>query len=308
MRGTLANVVVVATLLLLVVVVSTTTAQLQNVLNATGGSFPKQLYPQAAFFYQFVDPTTSLTYYGPDSTAGKCNMMGYWSTYNLNQVLNGQLVPVPSSWTTTALGQQYKYVGTGASATQSFLAIEQNMCRDACTGSSLFTASTTTPTVLGTATTRAVSVNSGATQCPYDSCVAPRQDHESRHPLVDIGATDSLPVFYTSQAAACRQTATDGQGKTDLDFFPDLKLFPAVAGAVVPIFNIPVLQLFVNTSSSTPLVLGRLTVKKIFNAEIRVRFVVALRDVPRSTLTPFVLPCVASTGTTLRSSQTTPWR
>jgi hypothetical protein len=199
-------------------------------------------------------------------------MMGYWSTYNANQVLNGQQVPVPSSWTTTTLGQQYKYVGTASSATQSFLAIEQNMCRDACIGSTLFTASTTTPTVKGTATTRAVSVNSGATQCPYDSCVAPRQDYKSRTPLTDIGASDSLPVLYTSQAASCRQTATDGQGQTDLDFFPDLKLFPAVAGAVVPIFNIPWLQSLVNASSSIPLVLDRLTMKKIFNGEIRVCF------------------------------------
>jgi hypothetical protein len=44
-----------------------------------------------------------------------------------------------------------------------------------------------------------------------------------------------------------------------------------VAGAVVPIFNIPALQSLVNASSSIPLVLGRLTVKKIFNGEIRVR-------------------------------------
>ena len=46
-----------------------------HVLNATGGSFPAQLYSQATFFYQFVDPTSTLTYNGPDSTAGKCNAM-----------------------------------------------------------------------------------------------------------------------------------------------------------------------------------------------------------------------------------------
>ena len=247
-------------------------SQVMNVLNATGGSFPKALYPQTAFFYQFVDPTTSLTYYGPDSTAGKCNMMGYWSTYNLFQVINGQQVPVPSSWTSTAVGSQFNYTGTAASATASFLQMETNMCTDTCTGSALFTASTTQPTVVGTATNAAVSVNSGATQCPYDSCVAPRQDAKRRHPLNDIGASDSLPVLYTSQAASCRQGATDFQGKTDLDFFPDLKLFPAVAGAVVPIFNIPELKKYVNGSSSIPLVLGRLTVKKIFNGEIMVRF------------------------------------
>ena len=167
-------------------------AQVMNMLNATGGSFPRALYPQTAFFYQFVDPTTSLTYYGPDSTAGKCNMMGYWSSYNANQVLNGQQVPVPSSWMSTAVGSQFKYTGSAASASVSYLQIETNMCTDACTGNALFTASTTQPTVVGTATNPAVSVNSGATQCPYDSCVAPRQDAKSRHPLADIGASDAL--------------------------------------------------------------------------------------------------------------------
>jgi len=46
-----------------------------QVLNATGGSFPAQLYSQATFFYQFVDPTSTLSYFGPDSTSGKCNAM-----------------------------------------------------------------------------------------------------------------------------------------------------------------------------------------------------------------------------------------
>jgi len=253
-------------------------AQVVNVLNGTGGSFPKQLYPQAAFFYQFVDPATSLTYYGPDSTTGKCNMMGYWSTYNTAQILNGQQVPVPSSWTSTDKGSQYKYKGTGTAATLSFLKVEEQMCRDQCSGFASGFAGTSTPgtapvlSPTGAVTTQgtaAVSTPDGTLQCPYDSCVAPRQDYKSRTPLSDIGASDSLPVFYTSQAASCRRTATDGQGRTDLDFFPDLKLFPAVAGAVVPIFNIPALNSLVNASSTIPLVLDRLTVKKIFNGEIR---------------------------------------
>ena len=50
-------------------------AQPLHVLNGTGGSFPAQLYSQTTFFYQFVDPTTTLTYYGPDSASGKCNAM-----------------------------------------------------------------------------------------------------------------------------------------------------------------------------------------------------------------------------------------
>jgi hypothetical protein len=211
------------------------------VLNGTGGSFPKELYAQSSFFYQFVDPNVQFTYWGPDSTAGKCNMMGYWSTYNTNQVLNNQLKAVPASWTTTTAGTQNRYPSAVTGA-KSFLTIENQLCTDACTGA-----------------------GANAAQCPYDSCALDgRIDAAHRIPLVDLAASDSLPVLYASQAPKCRQTYSK---KLDTDFFDDLQLYPAVAGAVVPIFNIPELTPYLGNSS---LILGRMTVMKIFSGKIQV--------------------------------------
>jgi len=133
---------------------------------------------------------------------------------------------------------------------KSFLAIEQNLCTDACTGTGLYGSDAT-----------------GTFQCPYDSLVNPRADSASRKPLTDFSASDSLPVLYTSQAPPANQNKPKNR---DLDFFPDLKLFPAVAGAAVPIFNIPELQ--ANITAGYSLILGRQTIKKIFTGEITVSF------------------------------------
>jgi ABC-type phosphate transport system substrate-binding protein len=43
-------------------------------LNGTGGSFPQNLYQQAAFAYQFVQ-NVSFSYHGDGSGVGQCNAM-----------------------------------------------------------------------------------------------------------------------------------------------------------------------------------------------------------------------------------------
>ena len=165
-------------------------------------------------------------------------------------LLNNQQVPVPTTWTTP---NAYGWVGTSTASAKSYLAIENALCSDTCTGNLLY----------GTDAT------GGTYQCPYNSATTPRADRASRKPLTDISATDSLPVLYSSQAPAANQLLTTGN--RDQDFFPDLKLFPAVAGAAVPIFNIPELQALVtNVTSGQALILGRQTVKKIFAGEITV--------------------------------------
>ena len=178
------------------------------------------------FFYQLLDPTVQFTYFGPDSSTGKCNTMGYWNTYNTKQVLNNQIVNSPASFTNAAANPY----GPGP---LTFLNVEANLCSDTCTKSSM-------------------------PQCPYDSSTNPRADAGSRKPLTDISSTNSLPNLYQSQAPA--------GSYPDYKFFPDLQLFPATAGAVVPIFNIPELNATVLASAS--LILGRVTLKKIFNGEI----------------------------------------
>ena len=165
------------------------------------------------------------------------------------QLLNNQQVPVPTSWTTP---NTYRYIGTSTAATKSFLSIENSLCTDTCTGSGLYG-------TLGSDAT-------GTLQCPYDSAVNPRKDAATRKPLTDLSASDSLPVLYSSQAPAANQGLALNR---DIDFFPDLKLFPAVAGAAVPIFNIPELQ--GNVTAGKSLILGRQTIKKIFAGEITVR-------------------------------------
>ena len=90
-------------------------------------------------------------------------------------------------------------------------------------------------------------------------------------PLVDLAASDSLPVLYASQAQSCLQT--NAGNRLDTDFFKDLQVYPAVAGAVVPIFNIPELTPYLGNSS---LILGRLTVKDIFSGSIQVCYILNL--------------------------------
>ena len=76
-----------------------------------------------------------------------------------------------------------------------------------------------------------------------------RADSGIRIPLADIGASDIplKPVEYFN--------------------FPDLQVFPAVAGAVVPIYNIPD---FIAMNITSPLILSRSTLVNIFLGKITV--------------------------------------
>jgi hypothetical protein len=182
----------------------------QLFLNQTGGSFPNSVYLQTTFSYNFVDPTVSLSYYGPSSTVGKCNIMGYWHTGN-NDV---DEMRIPTS--------VKKH--------------DQAVCTDTCTLA-----------ICGyTPVTNATSVLAGVT---YQKLTIRRGASKSI-PLADIGASDSL------------------LGAADYFNFPDLQMLPAVAGAVVPIYNIP--DLHANSSISSPIILSRSSLVNIFMGKINV--------------------------------------
>lgn len=162
------------------------------ILNATGGTFPQQVYNQATFAYQFAQAQDNVIYSALGSTTGKCNIMGYWQTANTNSFL------------------------TAAVKNKDTL-----ICTDKCIGSNIAV-------------------------CGNNSAIFPRFDHLSRRPLVHFSASDS-----TLKAA-------------DYNAFPDLQMFPAVAGAVVPIYNIQDLA-----NISAPVVLSRATITAIFLGNIR---------------------------------------
>ena len=82
--------------------------------------------------------------------------------------------------------------------------------------------------------------------CGISSVTLPRFDRESRRPLVDFAGSDSV-----LKAA-------------DYEAFPDLLMFPALAGAVVPLYNIPELRAVSNVS----LVLSRQNIADIFKGEV----------------------------------------
>jgi hypothetical protein len=238
-------------------------------MNFTGGSFPLSLYQQSTFFYQFQSPSDNLLYDGPDSAAGKCNIMGYWSAKNSKQVLNGQYLSLPSSFTGAT-------ITTSSGATVSAQIIEDNECNDACTPSN---------------------------GCGFDSCATPKPDKDNREPLgktldyayaqkcigssyydytycritlkpiltvivintVDIAASDGLMNLWPGSCIPVG-SSTSQTLPSDLDNFPDLQMFPAVAGAVVPIYNIPEIP----SNSNLSLVLNRKTLKNIFIGNIQV--------------------------------------
>lgn len=77
--------------------------------------------------------------------------------------------------------------------------------------------------------------------CGFSSSITKRPDRATRRPLVDFAGSDAL------------------LSTTDYSLFPDLQMFPAVGGAVVPIYNIPALAY-----QSAPLVLSRATIANIF--------------------------------------------
>lgn len=52
-------------------------------INATGSSFAFPVYQVTTFAYEFVDSNDTVIYTSTGSGAGKCNVMGFWSTSNL---------------------------------------------------------------------------------------------------------------------------------------------------------------------------------------------------------------------------------
>ena len=159
------------------------------VVNSTGGSFPVNVYADATFAYQFTQSRDFVTYFGGGSSVGKCNIMGYWNTGNVD------VATVPDR----------------------IKLFDGLVCTDACT---LTNACGALPTV-------------------------PRQGATTRSPLVDYAGSDSV------------------LGPADYASFPDLQMFPALAGAVVPVYNIPTLP------TNQTLVLSRTTIARIFMGKIR---------------------------------------
>jgi hypothetical protein len=80
----------------------------------------------------------------------------------------------------------------------------------------------------------------------------------------DIAASDGLMNLW--RGSCTTTTGSTMTLKSDLDNFPDLQMYPAVAGAVVPIYNIPDIP----STSNLTLVLGRKTLKNIFMGNIQV--------------------------------------
>ena len=200
------------TVSILIILTSFPSNALSNfILNQTGGSFPNSVYLQTTFSYNFVEPSVSLSYYGPSSTVGKCNAMGYWHTGNNG--LNENVIPLSTKQ------------------------LDQAICTDKC---SLATCGYTPRT-------NASYALAGTT---YNKLTV-RRDASSRTPLTDIGASDGL------------------LSAADYMNFPDLQMLPAVAGAVVPIYNIPELT---RLHIVDPLILSRSSLVNIFMGKITVSF------------------------------------
>ena len=62
------------------------------ILNQTGGSFPDSVYQLASFADGLVVPAVAISYFGPSSSVGKCNIMGYWHTSNTDRF--GSNIPI----------------------------------------------------------------------------------------------------------------------------------------------------------------------------------------------------------------------
>jgi PBP superfamily domain len=156
-------------------------------INATGGSFPGNVYFDATFAYQFTQSADFVKYFGLGSSVGQCNIMGYWNTGNTEI--------------------------SDAVVSQAIKKRDTAICSNACT------------TALCGSTT------------PYF-------DNQSRNPVVDWAGSDALLTA------------------TQYKYFPDLQMLPALAGAVVPVYNIPVL-------GNQTFVLSRATIAAIFTGEIQ---------------------------------------
>jgi hypothetical protein len=135
-------------------------------INGTGGSFALSLYQQAVFFYEFVSPEDSILYDGPGNTVGRCNVMGYWTTKNSQQLLNGDFTKLPGSLTTQSI--------SAGSGTISLQTVEDSNCKDVCT------------TLNG---------------CGFDSCLTPKPDRASREPIGEF--TDAEPVTDEIENSVC---------------------------------------------------------------------------------------------------------
>ena len=178
-------------------------------LNQTGGSFPNSVYQQSTFSYNFVVPSVSVSYYGPSSSVGKCNIMGYWHNLNGGATDSGVSLSTKNR--------------------------DQLICTDKCT----FLACGYNPTKNVTHTI------AGKT---YINLTI-RPDSKSRTPLTDFGASDGL------------------LSAADYLNFPDLQMLPALAGAVVPIYNIPELE---KSNMTARLILSRSSLVNIFMGNIMV--------------------------------------
>jgi hypothetical protein len=189
------------------------------VLNQTGGSFPDRIYQISSFSDGFVATLDTLTYFGPSSSVGKCNIMGYWHTGNTDR--SGSLIP-----TSTKVRDKI-------------------MCTDTCTLASCGYVSTTTGSI----------TIAGKT---YDGLPV-RNDAGSRLPLTDIGASDGnlSPADYFN--------------------FPDLQMLPALAGAVVPLYNIPD---FDRLNITQHLILSRSSLVNIFMGFITVWWILYFKLKP----------------------------
>lgn len=163
-------------------------------INATGGSFPSNVYQEATFAYQFLSSGDYVSYLGEGSTTGKCNIMGYWHVGDIS----ARQFPIPTS----------------------ALIRDTLICTDTCT----------------------------VATCGISSINNPRFDRASRKPLIDFAGSDSLLT------------------KADYDAFPDLQMFPALAGAVVAVYNIP--ELSSSANSSYRLILSRQNIADIFKGAI----------------------------------------
>ena len=163
-------------------------------INATGGSFPSNVYGEATFAYQFLSTGDFVSYLGAGSTTGKCNIMGYWHVGDITSA-------------------QY-------SIPASVLARDTLICTDACTVAS----------------------------CGISSRTNPRFDRAIREPLIDFAGSDSKLT------------------RADYDAFPDLQMFPALAGAVVAVYHIP--ELGSRANSSSRLILSRQNIADIFKGDI----------------------------------------
>ena len=180
-----------------------------HILNQTGGSFPDSVYQISTFSDGFVATLDTLTYFGPSSSVGRCNVMGYWHTGNTDR--------------------------SGSLISTSVKIRDKMICTDTCTLESCGYTSTATGNV----------TLAGVT---YDRLPV-RKDAESRLPLTDIGASDG------------------NLSPTDYFNFPDLQMLPALAGAVVPFYNIPELR-YRNLTEN--LILSRSSLVNIFMGFITV--------------------------------------